>query len=111
MEAVTAVPLLFLASQRWPAPPDPGAPPHLPPQLFTTSPFESITVHEAPDDPVQRRYRGAFVEVSKRSHAYLQQALWDRQPGSYTHNVSARYEPADEAAVREVSGHPKQRVQ
>jgi hypothetical protein len=36
----------------------------------------------------------ALVQVSKRSHAYLQGRLWDRHPGSYTANVSARYEPS-----------------
>jgi hypothetical protein len=50
-----------------------------------------------------------MLQVSLKSHAYLRNALWDRQPGSYTHNVSARYAPQNDADRREVSGHPSHR--
>ena len=75
-------------------------------QLFTTSPFEGLTRSSGStgDAAEGRVWRGTFIKVNPRSHAYLQKAFWDRTPDSFVANVSRMYEPKDVAARQKVSG-------
>ncbi|KAI3424060.1 hypothetical protein D9Q98_009423 [Chlorella vulgaris] len=71
-------------------------------KVVTTNPFPSMTTPEGRDDPLERAWRSSFVDVSRRSHAYLRGALWDKHSGSFTKNVSATYDPADEVAAQQL---------
>ena len=76
-----------------------------PPQLFTTSPFQSLTrsPHGDFDEAVEGRvWLGSFVKVSKKSHAYLRSVFWDRRPDSFVTDVSRQYTPRDAAAAQQV---------
>ena len=74
-------------------------------QLFTTSPFEGLTRHStgSEDAGESRVWKGTFIKVSSKSHAYLQKAFWDRTPDSFVANVSRLYEPQDAVARQKVS--------
>ena len=76
-------------------------------QLFTSTPFERVGSHRklAEDaGSTSRVWKGTHLAVSKKSHAYLRSAFWDRSETSFTTNVSGGYEAAmgklkDQASV------------